>query len=140
MAAQAGAMSVPAPAAAPERRGLEYRLLTPEEFELLRPRFEEFGFEPPTPEGAVVSAALRDEELVGFLVLQLAYHLEPLWIAPEERGRVSWLRLAEPINELCARAPGMEYYTLAPSAQVARICEHGGMQELSALRVMRRGF
>lgn len=53
----------------------------------------------PHPSLAEIEVA-EDEDgtVVGVLVKQLVAHLEPLWIAPEHRGKVSWTKMVKDLN------------------------------------------
>lgn len=46
----------------------------------------------------IVVAEDEDGNIVGFLVAQLVKHLEPLWIAPDHRGKVSWTKLVNMLD------------------------------------------
>jgi len=110
------------------RPAMEYRFLAPEEFELTRPSMEENGGEVPDPSQSAIAAAFDGDRLVGYAVLQLIPHLEPVYIAPEARGKVDWRRFQTMLEGLF-EASGM-YLTTTDNPRVAKMCERAGMEEL----------
>jgi hypothetical protein len=107
---------------------VEYRFLVPEEFELLRPVFEEAGGRLPAPAQAAIYAAIRNNLIVGFHTVQLVPHAEPIWIAPEERGRVSWRRLQEGVESLFDT--GGTYFAFSDNPRMEKLCYKAGMHKV----------
>lgn len=74
---------------------LNLRLLTPEEYPLVAPMFEEKGLPPPeSPEQAILIGAFDETGegtgapgLLGFFMLSFQPYAEPLWVREDQRGR-----------------------------------------------------
>lgn len=106
---------------------LTYRVIFREDIEQLQALHErEFGKR--LPEGiAMASVAERDGVVVAFVVLQLAAHLEPMYTAPQERGRVWWPTLVKLLE--AEMVPGTGYYVHAsPDGSNIGMCEAVGMK------------
>jgi hypothetical protein len=106
-----------------------YRLLRHDEWDRIAPIFEQQGHVVPHPEIANVAIAeSADGQILGFLMLQMVLHAEPLWIDESERGKVSWKRLLGVLESLF-EGPSC-YYVFAPDEHVARMAEAVGMEKL----------
>jgi hypothetical protein len=106
-----------------------YRLLPSEEWERLKPIFQQNGAAMPRPEIATAAIAEQRGEIVGMLIMQYAIHAEPLWIKESERGKVSWKKL---LNDVAALLPkGSAFYVFAPNEQIAHMARASGMEELA---------
>jgi hypothetical protein len=106
---------------------IAYRLLPHAEFERLKDLMcsEGCGDSMPDPRFCRVIVAERDNVIVAFLVCQVAIHMEPLWIAPEERGSVNWRRMVH-MHEENLLSP---FYVFAPNERIASMCKAVGMQK-----------
>lgn len=111
---------------------LTYRIVERNDIAELQPIVErEFGKR--LPEGMAMAAVAEragpdGKAIRGFLVATFALHLEPMWIAPEERGRVWWPRLVEMLE--AQMEPGTGFYVFAnpePSSN-AGMCAAVGMK------------
>jgi len=72
------------------------------------------------------SVALDGEQVVGFLCLQPALHVEPIWISPEYRGKVNPVKLH---STLMAYLPkGTPYFAFVPDRKIALIAGSFGMK------------
>jgi|SRR5688572_27103858 len=110
---------------------IKYRWLTQEEFPLLAPVFAEQDAALPNPLLSAVFAAFNDaEELVGFHVLQLVPHAEPMWIHPEYRAKVNWREFQRGIESLFDHAEGGTYFIFPGDERIAKLCKRGGMTEM----------
>lgn len=105
---------------------MEYRLLLPEEFTHLMPVFDKLGAA--VPAFGKVSIATDDNRIAGFLCLQPAFHVEPLWVAEDYRGRVNPKALHDTL--LTVLPPGTPYYSFVPSRNIALIAGTFGMHKL----------
>lgn len=120
----------PSPPVAPTP--LTYRILSPDQWPAILEIAEALGkadmIPPPETAGcAVAETTLEDGStvIVGFLLFQLAFHMEPLVIHPQYRGTVNFLRLVETLeSEL---PPATPYYVFSPSKQISGMCKLNGM-------------
>lgn len=100
------------------------RILPPEEWEKVADVFTTHGGTLPHPPHAAIAVTEDAGQIVGLLTCQLVPHCEPLWIHPEHRGKVSWLRLLRVLEDVM---PGETYYTFTTSAEQAQMAVIGGL-------------
>ena len=100
------------------------RVLPVEEWPAIEPRFAEHGVSLPHEQMARIVVAEDDGRIVAFCVAQLQPHLEPIWIAPEARGKVHWPRL---IDLAKAQLGSGTFYAFAPNAHIARMAHLAGL-------------
>ncbi len=102
---------------------MHYRLLLPDEYELARPLL---GAALPRPDVSAIAAAFDDEgHVVGVLVLQLQWHLEPLALTS---ARVNYQRLKEILDSQLSSAGGGCYYAFTSSERVMEMALASGMK------------
>ena len=102
---------------------MNYRLLTPDEWPKLEPLFGDHPL--PSPEASAIAVAEDDNQtIVGLLVLQLQWHLEPLVIT---NPQVNFLRLKSILDNQLQSIGGGCYYAFADTDKVARMAEHAGL-------------
>lgn len=124
-----------------QEEGLIYRQLDDEEFEIrLKPAFDAFGEPMPMPGIRTAVAAMDGERVAGFLVLQFAPHVEPMYIEPSYKGIVNFQRLVNMMNEIITSNRGKGYFVFASNGRVAGMCQHNGMEEMRGIRVFRKKF
>lgn len=93
---------------------MRVRLIRPEEWAQLAPVFDaEGGVLPPPESGATAAVAFDDQGLAGFWVVQPCWHVGPLWVRPEYRGKGLWRRLSAVVDALFQRQPGTGYYSFS---------------------------
>lgn len=111
---------------------ITYKWLTlPTESDKINAVFIENGGDPPNPALSVVRVAENEVgEVVGLAVLQLVPHLEPVWIDPEYRAKVSWREFQTAIEGLFDKEAGGGYYTFASNPRVEKLCRRSGMVEV----------
>ncbi len=105
-----------------------YRYLQPEEFARVTHVFEGYKVRPPSPSSSVIFAAVAGDEVVGFFTFQMMPHGEPIYVAPEWRGRVDWRRLVAGVDSLMPE--GAFYVVLATSPQVEHMARESGLREV----------
>lgn len=105
---------------------MTYRLLSPDEWNLVLPDFEQRGVPPPIPEFTQIVGAFNKGKLRGYLVCQLQFHFEPLNASDPFviRGLVHAAERAL-LNQLQS---DFTYYAHAPIKNIQRICELVGMK------------
>ncbi len=103
---------------------LSYRLLPHAEWDQVKPFFDERGVSLPQPSMAQICVAEDEGKIVGFLVRQLMWHVEPLSIAPDYRGKANWLRMSKLLED------GQTIYVFSDSPERDRMCELGKMTKL----------
>lgn len=106
---------------------IAYRVLPHSEFERLKELMCGEGYENnvPDPRFCRVVVGERNGTIVAFLVCQVAIHMEPLWISPEERGKLNWRRMVH-MHEENLLSP---FYVFAPNEKIAAMCEAVGMKK-----------
>ena len=110
---------------------IKYRWLAPNEFSLLVPVFAEYEAELPNPALSAVYGAFNDaQELVGFHVVQLMPHAEPMWIHPNYRAKVNWREFQKGVESLFDKDAGGCYFIFPSDDRVAKLCKRGGMTEI----------
>lgn len=74
---------------------ITYRFLHPNEYERLASTFKGFNSSLPDPSTSHIYAAIDSvsNEIVGFQVIQLQFHLEPIWIKESYRKKLGWRKL-----------------------------------------------
>lgn len=108
---------------------MTYRLLHPAEWGRLTAIFEKHGQlgSLPTPEAAMAAVAENtDGEIVGVLMFQLAFHMEPLILVTPH---ASFLRLSETIEKAVAEKKGLSYYCFSDSNVVDGMAEKAGFSK-----------
>ncbi len=117
---------------------ISYRFLDPTEFHLIEPYFIEQEADLPNLALSTVYGAFTDSnELVGFHVLQLVPHAEPMMIHPDYRAKVSWKEFQKGIESLFDKEAGGSYYIFPSDERIAKLCKRGGMKECE-LKAYRR--
>lgn len=110
---------------------ITYAVLPPERWSELTPIFSAHGVAPPPPEGAVAMTA-QDEtgKIIAVLMLQPVLVADPLWIAEEGVGHVSFIKLVQGIDALLGQHR-TRYFTLA-SPQTEPLCAFAGFTKCDA--------
>lgn len=107
---------------------IKYRWLTPEEAQTLKPIFDENDGAFPSPELSLFCGAINDdEEIIGFHVIQLVPHAEPMWVNPEYRAKVNWREFQKMIEGILQ---GGDYFIFPGDERIAKLCKRGGMEEV----------
>lgn len=87
--------------------------------------FSQFGTMPAI---GTASIASDNDKIAGFLCLQPAFHVEPLVVLPEYRGRVNIPDLYYKLME--ALPKGTPHFAFVPNRAVARITGACGLKPL----------
>ena len=104
----------------------ELRLLTEVERALLKPDFDEAGVEMPDPRTSQILGAIRNGEIVGFQVLQLMLHADPMKIKPGHED--CYLPLIHAAEKLIAeRCAPCDVFVFAPPGKITELARHSGM-------------
>ena len=106
------------------------RLLPSDEYVRLLPLF--FGTEGALPDPAISRIAVAEDsngDIIGFFILQLVAHAEPIWVAEDYQRRGVAKMLIDEINAL-ADAQGTPYFSFAEGGRVAELALKNGMQQL----------
>jgi hypothetical protein len=101
----------------------EYRPLTTEEIASLRPIFEAQGVGLPS---GIYMGAVEGSRVIGFLVLQLKLHSEPMWIEPG-RSQIFHALVGAAENYILANSGPTWVYLFAPEGRVSELAEAMGM-------------
>lgn len=104
-----------------------YRELTTSEIKSVESVFTDTGNPLPDPAISTFIGCVKDGKVVGFLVLQVKLHAEPMWI---EEGHsdvfTGIVRAAE--KTIIGRAGPQWVYLFAPAGRVSQLAQHMGMQ------------
>ncbi len=127
--------SAPAPATALQslavrNDGLKIKLAeTEQEWAQIGLLFQQWGEETPDPRRAFVAIAVdAGGRLIALQVMQFVLHAEPLWVAPEWRGKFNVLRLVRRLEEhLRSILPEFSYYIMATRRNVEKLATLAGM-------------
>jgi hypothetical protein len=79
-----------------------------------------------------VLVAKRGEEIVGFHVMQLVPHTEPLYVAPAERGTELAASLADQMVEFMLSVKARGWLVIADSPHAKKMCEERGMTKVKS--------
>ena|SRR3989304_3724732 len=111
---------------------IKYRILPPEEWDKLIPLFVSQEHLLPSPVVATAAVAEDTEgNILGFLLMQLTFHVEPLWISPDANGSVSWKHLLRQLESLMSPYKGATLYAFAPDhTNIRRLAEIAGFDRL----------
>ena len=104
------------------------RLLLPETWAELAPVFEAEGISLPCPEMARILVAQEGDKTIGFLVIQLQPHLEPLYVIPEYRNQGIAQALAKAAVQLFV--PGASFFAFSPREGIDHLAEQAGLDAL----------
>ena len=105
-----------------------FRNLEPEEFMVLLPKLREVGWLVPYGGGAIV--AEEEGEIVGFVVIQILPHVEPLWVEKRHRGKKNGAiakALAERTKAFMEERGWPHYLAIGTNAYAEKLCEGIGM-------------
>lgn len=103
---------------------VSYRVLTPEEIERVKPIFDERKVA--MPQGGIFIGAIENGRVIGFLVLQLKLHAEPMWIAPG-KSQIFPSLVATAENYILQNSGPAYVYLFAPEGRVSEMAEAMGM-------------
>jgi hypothetical protein len=105
----------------------QFRVLTPEEVESLRPIFEANSAELPDMSVSTFVGCVKDGEIIGFIVLQIKLHAEPMWIKDGQSQIFS--RLVNTAENVIITQCGPQWvYLFCPAGRVSQLASAAGMQ------------
>jgi len=100
----------------------DYRLLTETEIQQIVPVFESMGATLPSPVLSTIVGAVKNGRVVGFIVLQLVLHAEPMWIEPGHSEVFNGIsRLAQDV--VAEKCGGGRVYLFADAEKIARLSD-----------------
>lgn len=107
---------------------LSYRMLPAVEWSRLAPVFTAQGSQMPDPRTAWIEVAEKDDRIVGFVVMQCVWHMEPVWIDSDEReARHALSRLVHSAEHRLGDRP---YYAFSEDEHVSGLCKAFGLEPL----------
>lgn len=80
----------------------------------------------------ILVAEDEDKNLLGFIVLQMVPHTEPLWVAPKERGTGLAEQLADRMVEYLTEMKVRGFMVMADSPFAAEMCEKHKMERVKS--------
>jgi hypothetical protein len=105
-----------------------YRILPPEEWFKIAPIFEAEHVPLPTIGLATIAAAEIGDQVVGFCVLQVQPHMEPLWIDEKHRAHVNYRRFQEMLEPKIPA--GMQVFAFTGDHRTAALAEMAGFRAI----------
>ncbi len=103
------------------------RILAPEEIATLKPVFEAAHAPLPDPALSQFIGAVKNGKVVGFIVLQVKLHAEPVWV--EEGHSEVFMPLVAKAEKVILERTGPQWvYLFAPAGKVTRLAQTMGMQ------------
>jgi GNAT superfamily N-acetyltransferase len=109
---------------------VRYKRLAPEAVKYFCSRLPEIGVTVPHPESANIVVAELEEKIIGFIVLQLMVHTEPIYIDPAHRGSGIAEKLAEEAEKLLKEIDARAVVCIATGRAVEVLCEFMGMKRI----------
>jgi hypothetical protein len=79
-----------------------------------------------------ILVAKRGDQIVGFHVMQLVPHAEPLYVDPKERGTELAALLADQMMEFLVGVQARGWFVVADSPFAKRLCEDRGMTKIKS--------
>ena len=76
--------------------------------------------------------AKRGDEIIGFHVLQLFPHSEPLWVAESDRGTELAMTLADKMLEFLVSVKARGWMVIADSPFAEKLCRDRGMVKVKS--------
>lgn len=125
----------PQPVAAPVERvsriPADYRILTPDEIQTIVPVFEAMGATLPDPALSQIVGAVKSGRVVGFIVLQLCLHAEPMWIEPGHSEVFNGIsRTAQDV--VAERTGGARVFLFADADKVTRLSDINEFERINS--------
>jgi GNAT superfamily N-acetyltransferase len=111
-------------------RWIEGSAATEEEWDRLEAILASNSWMALSREASMVLVAEYADSIVGFCVLQVIPHLEPLYVAPEFRGSDIAVRLADQAVEYMHKINARGWVSVAQHPVAARLCEREGMKQI----------
>ena len=110
---------------------IDYRWLEPEEMGLIEPVLEKMNAISINREQSRVVGAFDGERLIGFFVMQLVPHLEPLYVDPDYRNGTVALNLVMEMVQFMKDCNARGAILVAEHPGVEKIAEHFGMERIT---------
>ncbi|MGH7184504.1 MAG: GNAT family N-acetyltransferase [Nitrospiraceae bacterium] len=107
---------------------IEHRWLDGDELDQIQLILQNRGWTPLNKPTSRALAAFDGDKLVGFIVLQLVPHTEPLWIDPDYRGSYIAEGLAQGMRQFMRSIEARCFMVMADNPHAVRLCEESGMQ------------
>jgi len=103
------------------------RELTADEIKTVEYLFTEKGHPLPNPNESTFVGYIREGKVIGFIVLQIKLHAEPMWIENGHSDIFSAL-VREAERTVLRRCGPAWVYTFAPAGKVSQLAQAAGMQ------------
>lgn len=111
--------------------GIEYRWIDgAEAVEWLNPVLEHRGWVLLNESTARAMCAFKDGRIIGFVVLQMFPHAEPLYVDPQFRGQGIAEELSERICSFMREVRARGWMVIADSPFAEKLCEAQGMKRV----------
>jgi len=105
----------------------DIRVLTPEEIATVEHYFSDAGVNLPSPQESVFVGIVKDGKVMGFIVIQIRLHAEPLVLEPSQAFLLpALIRKAESV--ILERCGPQLVYLFAPAGKISQLAASFGMQ------------
>ena len=111
---------------------ITYRWVEGEELRLIEPVLKARGWASMNGKTCRALCAFENGALVGFHVLQLFPHAEPIWVDKAHRGSGIAEDLADKMMEFLAEMNTRGFMVVADSPAAVQLCEKHGMRKVSS--------
>jgi len=106
--------------------GISYRELTPDEIKSVEPIFTATGNPLPDPAISTFVGAVENGKVIGFLVLQVKLHAQPMWIE-EGHSQIFSPLVAEAERTVLRKAGPQWIYCFTPAGKLSQLAQAAGM-------------
>jgi len=109
----------------------DYHILTEAEIQQIVPVFEAMGATLPDPAVSTIYGAVKNGRVVGFIVLQLCLHAEPMWIEPGHSEVFNGISRGaqDVVAEKCG---GARVFLFADADKVARLSDINEFERITS--------
>ena len=118
--------------AMPNPSDITYRMLTGDELSILDPTMRRRGWSPLNFPTSCAWCAFDGDRIVGFIVLQLFPHPEPIHVEPDYRATGIAETLADKMLAFMREIHIRGFMVVADSDFAAKLCEDRGMERIQA--------
>lgn len=118
---------------------ITYKWLDGDDLDQLETVLESHGWTSLNKPTSRALGAFHHEELIGFMVLQMVPHTEPLYIKPQYRGQLIAECLAAQMSGFMESIHARSYMVMADTPEAVKLCEANGMRRVTAPVYMKVG-
>lgn len=118
---------------------MELRWLQGDELKKIEPHIRAHGWVPLNPALSRALVAFEGNSVMGFVCMSCIPHVEPLWIAEEQRGTGLAEEMTRQMADFLYEVNAPEAYIVASSVHAEKIAEKHHMERVKAPVFYKRG-